>query len=177
MGPQAVQIAAVVALLATGCAHRAGNKVAASLWHAGGAPQLLEDGESLISADVRLGWSGAGWRGVAWGDTVELEATGNGITGFAAGSPVNLTVELSDDTTVVQGLFDHQLGVLRVSASHIEGRIGRCAYDVRSDNGTTYEGFRTCRDGLVRTRLALKSLGGHPLGAGRIAPLLVLLAR
>lgn len=164
-------------LALVGCVHGPPAPVAASLWRPGEERQLSERDESLFSPDVRLAWAGDIWRGTAWGDLVELEASATRIHGTFASLPVDLVVETSEQQTTVRGIFHAQQGELRVGPTAISGTVGRCSYDLKGTDGHEYSGFRSCRGPLEPVRISIKTLGAHPLTSGRLAPLLLLLSR
>lgn len=159
------------------CVHGPPAPVAISVWRPGEERQLSEREESLFSPEIRLAWAGDSWRGSVVNELVELETSGTKIKGFVGSSPVDLTVEVADAQTTVRGLFRAEQGELRIDAETLEGKIGRCSYDLRSLDGKSYSGYRSCRAPAEPARVTINTLGAHPLSSGRIAPLLLMLSR
>lgn len=165
-------------LLALGaCAHGPPAKTAATVWFPGNERQISEQNEDLFGSELQLTWAGDAWRGTAFGQLVELNAEDGHLRGNFGAQPADMTVEVKDDETRVRGLFRTELADLRISGKAIEGKVGRCSYDVRSEDGVHYSGFRSCRGPTEPSRVSLESFTPHPVGLNRVAPLVILLSQ
>ncbi|MFL5321958.1 MAG: hypothetical protein ACJ790_20015 [Myxococcaceae bacterium] len=169
--------AAALAICVAGCAHGPPAKTAATVWYPGAERQLSERDEDLFGSEIHLRWAGDTWRGDAYGQLVELTEKDGHVSGTFGGTPVDLTVEIAGDVTHVRGLFRTELGDLRIGPSAIEGKMGRCSYDLKSSDGSSYTGYRQCRAPTEPTRVTLSSFLPHPIGAGRAGPLLILISQ
>jgi hypothetical protein len=123
--------------------------------------------------EIQVVLDAASARGMLGRDAIDLNFTDGTINGSIGSEPVKLTV----DDAHLAGTFAGSLGDLRVGADKIEGRVGRCSYDLRSKNGVDYQGQRACGGGPVQAALHLPETLLHLPRTERLAVMALLLAR
>lgn len=101
------------------------------------------DGGTLTGPQLQVQWDDRRVEGQAFGRAVSLTLGDADVRGMFGPAPVRLNVTEDDQKLHVRGLFGGHLSNLRVSASKVEGSIGRCSYDLTAAGGQ-YEGFRRC---------------------------------
>lgn len=170
-------LALLGSLLFLSCAHAPPAKTAASVWFPGETRELRASGSDYTGPQIHLRWIDHTWRGDAYGQLVELISEGDKIRGNFGPTPIDLTAQSDADKLTVRGLFRTELADLRISRSAIEGKIGRCSYDLKSEDGVQYTGFRTCRSPTEPARISLNDVAPHPVQVWQVGALLILLSQ
>jgi hypothetical protein len=127
-----------------GCVWRAAESATLAL-HVPGetrAMQLSAGGE-VSGQSFQLRPTAGGYRGTAGAAVVDLNSSGEKITGVVGDRIVDLHVRVEGDEVHANGLFAGELGRLDAGPQAIFGYVGRCRYDLR-DAGARFEGTRTC---------------------------------
>jgi hypothetical protein len=128
-------------------------------------------GDDVVGADVNLSRfpgspvsssegapapSASGVRGTAFGRAIFLDAGEAGCSGHVAGlvggRPLSVGVTRAGDMVHVTGIVAGEPADFRLGELRGEGRLGRCAYELRRD-GARYEGRRSCGGPSERVRL------------------------
>ncbi len=140
-------VLAVVMGLGAACSHEqvrpgAGDSFVVHV-HGGSVLEAKVTDSGVVGPEVRLNRSGSSLRGEAFNRPVDVQWSGDEVTGLIGRTPVQLTVHREGNEIHARGLYEGRLSDLRVSRSEIEGPIGNCSYSLKaSESG--YQGFRSC---------------------------------
>jgi hypothetical protein len=119
------------------------------------------DGRQLSGPQTSLLWTEDAVRGFLYNRKVNLTLEEGRVTGLLDGGQLQLTlVPIPAGGVQVQGTVGNVLSSFRLTPGQLEGRIGRCSYDLRGeeDRPGYYSGSRTCPgEPFVPTNLELPS--------------------
>jgi hypothetical protein len=134
-------------------------------------------GDRIFGSEIQIQRYGDEVRGRAFNAPIRLGFEQGRVTGSVGSAPVRLNLSQAEQSVTARGLFAGQQSDLRVDATSITGRIGRCDYDLTLA-GTYYSGFRTCGGASVPIPTTLEvpeGLTDYPEGA-KVAVLSLVLA-
>ncbi|MCC6557082.1 MAG: hypothetical protein IT372_29370 [Polyangiaceae bacterium] len=106
------------------------------------------DRGGILGAEVNLGRfdtdSGEALRGTAFQQPVSLDIQGGRVDGIVGTAPFQVALSRPAAGAVrARGLVRGELSDYRIDDDKLEGRIGRCSYDL-SRTSAGYEGLRSC---------------------------------
>jgi len=168
----------VTTLAALGCAHAgAGSQQNTfDLASNGGGLTVTCDMNGCSGPEVQLAVRAGELRGRVGQQAVAVQTSPGKIEGSIGQEPVQLTVREENGGLAINGMFAGQLGQLSVNPLEIQGRIGRCSYDLQSEGEGAYSGQRSCGRSPEPTTVHLPlNLKDQPQGQ-RAALLALLLA-
>jgi len=169
----------LAALGLAACAHSSSGPAEGSrfdLSSNGGSVSAVCNGASCSGPQMSVNTQGNSVRGLYGNRSINLTTSDREVKGSVGSEPVQLQVKPQPDGLSINGTFAGQLGSLQVADQYIQGRVGRCSYDMKADGLNRYRGNRSCGGLPQPTVVTLPStLAEKPQGQ-RAALLAVFLA-
>jgi hypothetical protein len=145
----------------------------------GGAVVVRVGDAEIVGSDVSLGRfaeaEGTAIRGRAFGRPVNLDATDGRVAGLFGGRPVDLSVARHGGALHVEGLSRGEPTSFVLGPRVLQGRVGRCSYELQRRGELGYEGRRSCGGPTERVTLRIPTMLACWSDEARAASLAILL--
>ncbi|MBS2028013.1 MAG: hypothetical protein JST54_08935 [Deltaproteobacteria bacterium] len=110
----------------------------------GGSMSASCSGASCTGPQISVRAEGNQVRGLLGNQAVNVTTSDKEVKGSVGSEPVQLQVRPQVDGLSINGTFAGQLGSLQVADQYIQGRVGRCSYDLKAEGPNRYRGNRSC---------------------------------